>query len=253
LATAYAALAEVILGQRDLAFVRARTLARAEKESRALDATTRNLGRLVVSLLTQGAPTAKVKIELDRQATEITLDNGFGRLPAPNLALPGTHQIRVTAADANAVLFVRAQSEFGLGWDEALPAPGPLVVSFEGAAGDCDTRASLVLVAQNRSPRTLGRPVLEISLPAGAELDEPARQAIRAQAALEPDATRGTLRLELWPLAPGAVRRVPLPLRWSVAGRLTGLGVTGYPADQPEAVSVTPPRSLEMGAPKAKP
>ena len=109
-----------------------------------------------------------------------------------------------------------------------------------------DQQARLVLVARNLSPRSIGRPVLEIGLPAGAELDEEGRAALRRRAVTDPVAIRGTLRLELAALPPGGVRRLPLPLRWSIGGRLQGLGVSAYAADRPEDISVTLPRVWDI-------
>ena len=107
-------------------------------------------------------------------------------------------------------------------------------------------RAKLVLVVRNLSPRSVGTPVLEIGLPAGAELDEEGRAALRRRTVTEPAAIRGTLRLALAALPPGGVRRLPLPLRWSIGGRLQGLGVVAYAADRPEDISVTLPRIWEI-------
>ena len=100
--------------------------------------------------------------------------------------------------------------------------PGSLQVAVEGKTRGRDECAELELVVTNRSPRAIAAPTLEVNLPAGAELDEEGRVAMRRKLAAEPDATRGTLRLVLAGLPPGGQRRIPLPLRWSVAGKLRG-------------------------------
>jgi len=46
---------------------------------------------------------------------------------------------------------------------------------------------------------------------------------------------------------------VPLPLRWSVAGQLRGLGVVAYPADQTEDVFILKPRHWDIAATELKP
>ncbi len=153
----------------------------------------------------------------------------------------------------HAAVYVRAASEYGLPWDLLPARPGSLHTAIEGKTNARDQVAALQLVVQNRSPRTIGRPVLEVSLPAGAELDEEGRSALGAFAVSPPEATRGTLRLELRALPPGGARRLPLPLRWSVAGRLGGLGVAAYPADQTEDVSITAPRSWDIAATESAP
>ena len=90
-------------------------------------------------------------------------------------------------------------------------------------------------------------------MPAGAEIDEDARKAMQVHTAGSPAATRGTLRLQLRGLAPGSIRRVPLPIRWSVAGSLQGLGIASYPADRPDDLSVSPPRVVVITERKAQP
>jgi hypothetical protein len=194
-----------------------------------------------------------VTVTIDGQAQRLVLEGGAGRLPAAALAAPGRHGVHVEVPGAYAAVYVRATTEYGLPWSPPRDRPGSLEVTIEGKTNARDQRAALVLVVRNRSPRTIGRPVLELSLPAGAELDEDARRALNALTVAEPDATRGTLHLELRALAPGSTRRLPLALRWSVAGRLGGLGVAAYPADQVEDVSITPPRAWDIAAPESKP
>ena len=53
------------------------------------------------------------------------------------------------------------------------------------------------------------------------------------------------LEITLPPLLPGRSATVPLPLRWSVAGRLHGLGITARDRSRDDA-TVVPPRELNI-------
>jgi hypothetical protein len=244
-ATALLALAEAALGERERAFERVRTLARVHAHD-GLHEDARTWARLASVLLTDGAQPKEVTVEIDGKAATLALADGEGQLPAPALATPGRHKVKVSVSGDAAAVHVTAVTEFGMPWDAAPARPGSVRATIEGQTRGRDQRAGLEVVVQNRSPRTIGRPVLEISLPAGAEIDEDARRALRAFTVVEPEATRGTLTLVLRALPPGSSRKLPLALRWSVAGKLTGLGVVAYPDDGPEDLSVTQPRAWEV-------
>lgn len=252
-ATALVALCEILLGEHDRAFERVRTLARIEQGGGSLDSATRAVAQLAASLLSEGPEPTTVSVELDGSVHRLALDRGVGRLAAPALARPGAHRIRVEVPGKHAAVYVRAATEYGLPWELAPVRPGSLHTMIEGKTRARDQQAALELVVQNRSPRTIGRPVLELTLPAGAELDEDGRHRLELLTTTEPEATRGTLHLELRALPPGGTVRVPLPLRWSVAGRLVGLGVAAHPADQPEDVSILKPQQWDIAATERKP
>jgi len=84
------------------------------------------------------------------------------------------------------------------------------------------------LSVRNRGPRILTRPVVEIELPAGAELDEPTRDALASHLRGDARQEGRTLILPLRAMAPGGWVRLPLPLRWAVGGTLRGLGAVAY-------------------------
>lgn len=252
-ATALVALCEILLGEHDRAFERVRTLARIEQGGGSLDSATRAVAHLAAALLSEGPEPTTVSVELDGSLHRLALDRGVGRLAAPALARPGAHRIRVEVPGKHAAVYVRAATEYGLPWELAPARPGSLHATIEGKTRARDQQAALELVVQNRSPRTIGRPVLDLTLPAGAELDEDGRRRLELVTATEPEATRGTLHLELRPLPPGGTVRVPLPLRWSVAGRLVGLGVAAHPADQPEDVFILKPQQWDIAATERKP
>jgi hypothetical protein len=72
----------------------------------------------------------------------------------------------------------------------------------------------------------LVRPVVEIQLPAGAELDEASREGLASLSGVAPSIEGNVLRLELRPMAPGASIRIPLRARWSLGGSFRALGVS---------------------------
>lgn len=252
-ATALVALAELLLGEQGRAFFRVRTLARIEQSSGSLDRGTSAFAHLVAALLSQGPEPALLTVEIDGKLHKVALDGGRGRLAAAALSQPGKHRIRVEVPGGHAAVYVRAATEYGLPWELAPSRPGSLRTTIEGKTNARDERAALEVVVQNRSPRTIGRPVIEVTLPAGAELDEEGHRRLEALTVALPEATRGTLHLELRSLPPGGTQRLPLPLRWSLAGSLGGLGVAAYPADQTEDVFILKPRHWDIAATELKP
>ena len=253
--TALLALAELGLGERARALALLRTLGQLEVDGQTLGVWPRALARVAAILMSNGKPADSVMLHIDGKQQRVALTGGVARVATPALSRPGHHQILVEAAGAApAVLYhINAVTEYGLPWSLLPARPGSLVVTIEGVSKGRDERAELELVVRNRSPRAIARPILEISLPAGAELDDEGRTAMRRRCAAAPEATRGTLRLVLVGLPPGGSRRVPLPIRWSVAGQLHGIGVAAYPEDRAEDLSVTPPRLWNIVAPEVKP
>ena len=253
--SALLALAELALGDRERALALLGTLGRLKVDGQPMGIWPQTLARVASSLINRGKPAAAVRLKIDGSVRTVELIGGTARVPAPALARSGHHHIHVEVpGKAGPVLsHVQAVTEYGLPWSAVPARPGSLVVTIEGKSRGRDERAELKLVVYNRSPRAIAAPTLEVNLPAGAELDEEGRVAMRRSLAAEPAATRGTLRLVLAGLPPGGTRRVPLPIRWSVAGELRGLGVAAYPGDRPEDLFVRPPRVWTIAAPEVKP
>jgi len=252
--SALLALAELALGERERAFALLRTLGRFDIDGRVVGDWPRALARVAVSSMTGGKSAEEVGLRIDGQVTRAKLSHGIARVPAAVLGRPGSHAIALeTPGKGPALFYVEATTEYGLPWEIAPARPGSLVVSLEGESKARDERAELELVVRNRSPRAIAAPIVEVSVPAGAELDEEGRAAILRHTAAAPEATRGTLRLVLAGLPPGRTARVPLPFRWSVGGTLHGFGVAAFPADRPEDLSVLPPRAwkIEEAPPRA--
>jgi hypothetical protein len=249
--SALLALAELAIGERGRALALLGTLGQLEMDGQQIGAWPRTLARVASLLINRGKPAAAVTLKIDDSARTVALTNGTARVAAPALARPGRHAIRVEVSGQTGPVLahVQAVTEYGLPWSMVPARPGSIAVTIEGKSKGRDERAELELVVTNRSPRAIAVPTLEVNLPAGAELDEEGRAAMRRKLAAEPDATRGTLRLVLAGLPPGGRRCIPLPLRWSVAGQLRGLGVAAYPGDRPEDLSVKPPRVWTISAP----
>lgn len=250
--TALLALCEARLGDRARAFRLVRTVARLatargghSPEARALDPLGRALAQAAAAEMTRGRPIGAVTVRIDGAAQRVELLDGVATVPAPALGRSGEHRVELEAPP-EAVALLRLRAEYGLPWTVAPPPPdrGPLALALEGAPGAIDGRSGYALEVRNTSPRLLLAPVIEVDLPAGAELDERARRAIAQQTARPPDLLGRTLVLRLRPLCPGARARIELPLRWSVAGRLRGMGATGYAADRPRALSILPSREV---------
>jgi hypothetical protein len=240
--SALLALAELKLHETQRAFALVRTL----RQKGTLEQESLALARAAAALLARGASPRSVSLRVDGRERRLELSGGLARIAAPELSRPGRHQVRVEVPAASAPVHLQVVTEYGLPWSILPESVGPLAVSVEGAIGARDQRSGLALRVRNLSPRTIGLPVLELGLPAGAELDEEGRAALRRRTVAEPAASRGTLRLMLPSLPPGAVRCLPLPLRWSIGGRLQGLGVVAYAADRPEDISVVQPRVLNI-------
>ncbi|MCB9594227.1 MAG: hypothetical protein H6719_15955 [Sandaracinaceae bacterium] len=240
--TVLLAMAELALGERERAFQILATVSRWAQRGHALGSDVRGLARAAVRRMTRGQAPERVTVTIDGAEQTVALDGGVARVDAPGLAEPGAHRV-VVAAPHGAPVFVRVEARYGVPW-EARPAAasGPLVLALEGETHGLDEEAELEVVVRNRAPRTLRRPIVEVQVPTGAELTQSGLLATGVLVQRIDD----VVVLTLPPLRPGNERRVPLALRWSVAGELRGLGVSGRADDRPEAVSVLPPRTVTI-------
>ncbi|MEO0326738.1 MAG: hypothetical protein AAF447_27595, partial [Myxococcota bacterium] len=193
-------------------------------------------------------------VRFDGQTVALSADAGnavrVGTLEG--LASSGEHVLSVRGGLA----LVALEARLAMPWEPAggrSESAGRVEVSFEGPLGARDRRAGLRLVLRNGDPQVLRTPVVLVDLPAGVELDEATREELAAAGAEEAELDGRTLRLWLPALGPGAVRALPLRLRWAVGGVLRGLGVQVFDAGQTSALapgggarSVLPPRDLEI-------
>jgi hypothetical protein len=132
---------------------------------------------------------------------------------------------------------------------ERVATDGPLRVAIEGEPGGLGDRSALELVVEGRDEVEVGAPVVELTLPGAARMDETALATLRRASAVRrveaPDAV-GLLRIELRSLAAGGTHRLPLPWRWVAAGRTRGLQITSYDASQPWRTSAEAGRELTV-------
>ena len=234
-------MAELSLGRRDRAFSLLATVARFAASGHTLDAEERALGRAAMRRLLAGEAPTEAEVWIDGARSVVTITHGAAELDALALSTPGAHSVRVRV-DAAAPVFVSADARYGVAWTDRPRTPGPFEIAIEGETGGLDDTAELTLTIRNRLPRTLPAVTVEIGLPTGAELTERERRRIGVPV----ERGGGVLTLHLPAMRPGQRRELLLPLRWSVAGRLEGLGVAAYAVDRPDGVSVLAPRTVEV-------
>jgi hypothetical protein len=242
-------IAKLSEGDRAGAFRVVRALARRAPNAQMWPESARALAMALLAKTTTPMPAGSnptVHATLDGRAFELPVVQGVAVLLARELSLPGRHRI-VVEVPRGTVLVAQAEARYGRPWTVQPVPRGPLTVSVDGELGPRDTRAGLVLRVQNRSVRVLPGAVVEIDVPTGAELDQDARDALSRRLAAPPLLTGRTLALRLRPLPPGGFLRVALPLRWSISGSLTGLGIAAYAGPEINAgVTVVAPRALTI-------
>lgn len=236
------AMAELALEHRGRAFALLATVARFRALGHALAVEETGLARAIADRLAEGVAPTTARLVLDGTASEVSLEDGAGQLDLAALAMPGAHRLQLET-NGSAPARASVAAVFGVGWDRPPERVGPFTMEIEGDAGARDDVAQLELVIVNRSPRWITAPIVELELPTGAELAEDQHQLIR-RVVRRSDLSDTTLTISLRALAPGAEVRIPLPVRWSVAGTLSGIGVAAHAADAPDAISILRPEPL---------
>lgn len=248
LAIAYAGLDE-----RGAAFELVRTLGARAMASRAavprwrrFQGEERGLASAAAFLI-MGPTRDSLAIEVDGERRTIELAEGVGELSELAIDRPGEHRVRVL--DVDAPVHVRAQTEYALPWQSTPARRGPfsvIVTPPDEPAHRVDHVDTYTIRIHNTRPQTLRHAVLEIDLPTGAELDETAFEHLERRLVRRPVHEQKTMRMELRTLLPGRSIEIPLRLRWTVAGRLRGLGVSAHAAPRPDRAVVIAPRVLEI-------
>lgn len=254
LPTALLALVYLGRGDRAAAFDALRGL--ATRPERTLQANARIFAAAAAGALLSRAGTVPVSASFDGRGIELAEEHGVRTGTIAGLGRPGRHAITIGIPQDGAA-WIELDVRYGRPWTGAEARRLPITIEVKGELGARDTRAGLSIELRNQGARVLRRPVVEVDLPAGAELDEPARRALAQMTRSEPTIEGRTLRLSLRPMAPGARIRLPLGLRWTVAGTMRGLGVTAYD-DAPTvggviARSVVPSRAIELADHGAEP
>jgi hypothetical protein len=245
--TALYALALIGRGRPREALPLLRMLAQVRESSSVWPSSHRALAMAAMGLLTQaeglgGAPS--VALTLDGAPLEANSDTRSFVLPEGVLSRPGLHTLRARLP-AGIMVFASLRSEHLVPWDREEPATLPIELTWEGEAGARDTRAALVLVVRNRSARVITRPIVDIQLPSGAELDIGARALLTRAGSVS--ITDDGVRIALSAMRVGGSVRIPLRVRSSLAGSLRGLGVTVRDARGDDGrVAVLPSRAVEI-------
>ncbi len=187
------------------------------------------------------ADVMSVTVEQGGASRRVELGDEAVVLPLETIRPGRRAQVRVTPESDAAVPLLQTALRY------VRPArasdEGPLRAALEGDAGHVGDRAAFVVVLSNVSESSVVSPVMLLTLPAGALLDETALEAMtrppEVRRVEEPD-RRGVLRLRFATLGAGEEVRFPLPLRWTAAGPRRGLALASFPADRAWELSVTP-------------
>jgi hypothetical protein len=183
-----------------------------------------------------------VALKVNGGSKQLDLEQGVATLVLPD------GKVKVDL-DSSAPVVARLEARYVRPVAEAKHAP--LSGAIEGHVGHVGDTAALEVTVRSRSKEVVARPVLEIMLPSAAVLPKSAQSALSAAdgvAAVEPPDGQGLLRIYLTPLDPLQQRRLPLPLRWIGRGRVEGLSIVLFDADQPWMISSTPSRTTELSA-----
>lgn len=235
--SALMALSLIGLGELERAMPFLRSLSRIARYAEHLPGPLRALAASATGLISSGARSASLRVDVDGRRIEGEIVDGLFVAELPGLGRPGAHRVEVTVGE-DAVALAWIDLRYGRPWDAAPERPAAIGLEVDGELGARDTRSGLLLRVDNRGARILSRPVVELDLPAGAELDEPTRELLEALGAGRPTTEDRTLRIPLRPLAPGGHVELPMPVRWSVGGSIRGLGVSAYDDAEPPGLSV---------------
>jgi hypothetical protein len=240
--TAWLTIARAQLAGRDEALAPLRTLIAQRQGVPRWDDEARMVASAALALVAGREGARGVRVRVDGADVAVREEPHAAVAVLETIARPGAHRVTVTAAPGSLALAL-LEVRYGLPWDARPARRAPIDLALDGETGPRDGRAGLALTVKNRGARVLSSPIVEVDLPAGAELDEPARERLTALTATAPALDGRTLRLRLRPLAPGGFVRVPLPVRFSTGGALRGLGVTAWD-DASEAGLEGPPLGL---------
>jgi hypothetical protein len=242
-------LAMLAEGDRNGAFRVVRALARRAPNAQRWPEEAKALAMLLLAKITTPMPAganATIHVTLDGRPFDLPVVQGVAILLARELSTAGRHRV-VVDVPRGTVLVAQAEGRYGRPWSVQPTVRGPLFATIEGEPGPRDTRAAFVLRVQNRSVRVLTSALVEIDVPSGAELDQDTRVLLERRLAAPALLTGRTLSLRLRALPPGGFVRVPLPLRWSVSGAISGMAIAAYAGPELGAgVTVVPPRVLTI-------
>jgi hypothetical protein len=240
--SALLALARIASGRPDEALPLIRSIANAARGARRWDPRARALASAAAARLVSG-PVRDIRATLDGRPITIALAGGIASADLEGLGTGGAHRLAISLP-RGALALATIELSYALPWDVAPLRDAPIELEWEGEIGARDVRSALLLHVRNRGARVSARPLVEIELPAGAELDEPTRASLTSLLAAPPELEGSTLRLRLRPMAPGGFARLPLRARWSVGGAMRGLGASAWDDASPPRADARPVRVL---------
>lgn len=209
----------------------------------------RALACAAASLLVTSRVHGEVTLTADGMPITLTDTSGTMLGVVPGLGRPGEHTL-VNGLSNGAIALLDVEARYAMPWTVPPARTAPIDVEWIGETGPREARSALALVLHNRGTRVLVRPIVEIQLPAGAELDEPTREGLASVTAAPAALEGNVLRLELRPLAPGAALTLPIRVRWSLGGTFRGLGVAVFDeaagGSGPPPAAVLPSRAVEI-------
>lgn len=248
--TAYLALAEAGIARPEAAYPLVRTLARRASDDGVgpLPDLASAWASAVVTVLASGPDPTELHVMVDGSSARISLEGGVGVLEDAALTEPGTHRVEVDA-DPTLLYQLEARSRVAVPWAHPPPRTVPMTILVTPPRAQVGRRGLGWLEIRSRAPRLLPSPVVEITLPAGAIVDHPARVAMARHTIGMPRVDGHILSLRLRSLAPGQRVRIPLQLRFGVPGDLSGYGVVAHAADRPEAMAIVPPQRVRVSMP----
>lgn len=236
------ALARIADGEPRSAVPLIRSIAQVARGAARWDPRARALASAAAARLTRGSVT-ELSATLDGAPIAIALEGGIATATIEELPAPGRHTIRI-ALPAGALALATIELRYALPWDVRPARESALELAWTGEPGARDVRSGLVLEIRNRGARVVARPIVEIELPAGAELDETTRERLSQLLAAPAEIEGSTMRLELRPMAPAGFLRLPIRARWSVGGTLRGLGASAWDDASPPHADARPVRVL---------
>jgi hypothetical protein len=188
-----------------------------------------------------------VDVRVGERTRHIALTGGRAIIPLD--AHDGTNAVRVampSRPDESPLAFARL--EVSSDWDFTARNDSPLRFTLQGDHGYVDETSALELSVHNATTQTVMRPVVELLLPSATRFDEAARAALQARAHVAQVDARdgGIVRLTLDRLGPDETLELPLAVQWLARGRVADFAAVGYREDQPGALTVLPPRVIEL-------
>ncbi|MEI8254704.1 MAG: hypothetical protein WCJ30_03440 [Deltaproteobacteria bacterium] len=190
------------------------------------------------------------------EAVDLTVNGSTRRIPlvagraiVPLTANDGHTAARVTLAGREAEAGLAfARLEVLSDWTFTARTDSPLRFTLQGDPGFADETSALELSVQNGTTQLVSRPIVEILLPAATHFDDGARAALAARPHVAQVEARdgGIVRITFDALGPSESVELPLAVQWLARGRISDFSAVGYREDQPAALTIMPPRVIDL-------